>query len=549
MKSDRPAVHRHGRRASAAPDRAAATRTRPAHADSSLEHEARRAARDVVAPLSASEASASAGSPAGARLAPGLRAYFEPRFGTDLSAVRLHADADAARAAAALDTRAFTMGSHIGFASGALAPGSLEGGRVLAHELAHVSQNQRLASAPLIQRYGGSEHQDLGDRYLGELLTFLQTERGAAWAQQLGFSRDDLVAQINADPLQGSGRISLPPRLNARTGRVEQEKLTPGEVISLMGDFYETVDQLANAPATELRDILAVMQQERAGTARNADAQFERITGGRYIDLAGRNDTHFARLNRSEWRRLHEEAITEAQGAGREHSEARFQRALLIDAAGGHFLTDAFAAGHLFDKSEVLAAITLHTQTHTTVTRNPQLQGYVGLVSLAGRLPQLVLKNIHDRLNREGFEISNARGMRWRTFGDSHLDVAQETQRIAALAVFLSRQQILAARSGTSPNPADIEALMPDDDSVQRATAQAIAFIPDAVTEVEGLIYRNRSIAPSQFGAVLGSIVESNLSTIGNPGREREISEMLESARRTGQGSVVAPSFTVFSWK
>jgi hypothetical protein len=48
----------------------------------------------------------------------------------------------------------------------------------------------------------------------------------------------------------------------------------------------------------------------------------------------------------------------------------------------------------------------------------------------------------------------------------------------------------------------------------------------------------------------LGAIVESNLATVGHPGREREVVEMVESARRIGlEEPIVAPSFTVFSWK
>ncbi|MDZ7268416.1 MAG: hypothetical protein ONB48_11840 [candidate division KSB1 bacterium] len=280
------------------------------------------------------------------------------------------------------------------------------------------------------------------------------------------------------------------------------------------------------------------------------DCNHDNATGDRLsnprrpaVQLAtGANDGHDDRADQT--------ARNRTLAAGREQGEERFQRALLIDAAAGHFLTDAYAAGHLFDKSEVLAAITLHLRTHPALTRNPEMQIYVGIVALAGKLPQLVLKNIHDRMNREGFAVGNARGMRWRTFGDSYLKNAQETQRVAALAVFLSRQQVFAARKGVTPNPDEIEGLMPDEDSVQRATQQAIAYIPDAVAEVEELIYRNRSLAPSQFGPVLGAIVESNLAAIGHPGRERAIVEMLESARRIGlEGPILAPSFTVFSWQ
>lgn len=501
---------------------------------------------EVAAAPMVQEAKYSSGQPLDAA----NKAYFEPRFGHDFSKVRVHMNANAAEHTRAVNARAFTVGKDIVFGVGEYRADTSEGRRLLAHELAHVCQQNRVASAPLIQRYEGPEHQDIGDRYLRELPAFLQTEEGTRWARELGFNRDDLVAQILRDPMQRGAKIRLAPRVNPETGAVENVDLTPGEIIALMGDFYATVKQLANAPARELRSILDVMQGERVGTVPDAAERFEKITGGRYLALAQRNDTHFARLNRAEWRRLHEEAIAVAQAAGREQSEEQFQRALLIDAAAGHFLTDAYAAGHLFDKSEVLAGIWLHLSSNSALTRNPEMQTYVGLVAFKGRLPQLVLKNLHDRMNREGFKVGNARGMRWRTFGDNYLEVADETQRVAALAVFLSRQQVFAARNGESANPDEIEGLMPDEDSVQRATQQAIVYIPDAVAEVETLIYRNRSLAPSQLGTVLGAIVESNLATIGHPGREREIVEMVESARRRGQEvPIVAPSFTVFSWQ
>lgn len=506
-----------------------------------------------------SSTDAPAGEPAPDRRVQGLgpgrpldvstRSFFEPRFGYDFGQVRVHADAKATESARGVNALAYTVGQDIVFRSGEFRPDTAAGRRLLAHELTHVRQQARSAPVPLLQRYASPEHQDIGDRYLRELLAFLQTDAGAQWAQQLGFSRDQLVAQIGRDPTQSGARIHVAQSVNAQTGLPENVELTPGEIISLMGDFYGGVDELANAPASEIHGILDIIQGERAGTISDADQRYEQITGGRYLALAQRNDTHFARLNRGEWRRLHEDAIATAQAAGREHSETLFQRALLVDAAAGHFLTDAYAAGHLFDKSEVLAAITLHLNAHPALTRNPQMQTYVGIIALAGRQPQLVLKNIHDRMNREGFEVRNDRGMHWRTFGDSYLQVAQETQRIAALAVFLSRQQIYDARSGQSPNPDDVQALMPNEDSTQRATQQALAYIPDAVAEIEGLIYRNRSLAPTQFGSVLGTIVRSNLETIGHPGREREVEQMLEGARRRGdEGGVVAPSFTLFSW-
>ncbi len=76
----------------------------------------------------------------GRPLSPALRSFFEPRFGRDFSAVRLHTGAEAARAASAINARAFTLGNHIAFGAGEYAPGSFEGRRLLAHELTHTVQ-------------------------------------------------------------------------------------------------------------------------------------------------------------------------------------------------------------------------------------------------------------------------------------------------------------------------------------------------------------------------------------------------------------------------
>jgi hypothetical protein len=71
------------------------------------------------------------------------RGYFEPRFGQDLSAVRLHTDRAASQAARSLGAEAFALGGDIAFAEGAFAPDTRAGRRVLAHELSHVVQGER----------------------------------------------------------------------------------------------------------------------------------------------------------------------------------------------------------------------------------------------------------------------------------------------------------------------------------------------------------------------------------------------------------------------
>jgi hypothetical protein len=77
---------------------------------------------------------------AGASLSAEERGFFEPRFGVDLGAVEVHAGADAAAAAAAVDARAYTIGNHVVVGAGEQRSGPA-GRRLLAHELAHVVQH------------------------------------------------------------------------------------------------------------------------------------------------------------------------------------------------------------------------------------------------------------------------------------------------------------------------------------------------------------------------------------------------------------------------
>jgi len=87
----------------------------------------------------------------GAPLSPGVRSYFEPRFGHDFSQVRVHTDGAAAHAADSIRARAYTLGRDIVFASGAYSPETSAGRHLLAHELTHVVQQQQ-GSGERVQR-------------------------------------------------------------------------------------------------------------------------------------------------------------------------------------------------------------------------------------------------------------------------------------------------------------------------------------------------------------------------------------------------------------
>jgi uncharacterized protein DUF4157 len=70
------------------------------------------------------------------------RAFAEPRFGRDFSDVRIHADTTATASAKAINALAYTSGTHAAFDAQSYNPASPGGRRLIAHELAHVVQQQ-----------------------------------------------------------------------------------------------------------------------------------------------------------------------------------------------------------------------------------------------------------------------------------------------------------------------------------------------------------------------------------------------------------------------
>ena len=128
-----------------------------------------------VAPASVDQTLTSPGRP----LEPTLRQDMEKRFGYDFSRVRVHSDAAAQQSARDVNAHAYTVGHDIVFGARQYVPNTGRGAWLLAHELAHVVQQQAIAQSPVgIQRYEGPEHQDLGDKHADELFDFICSGRG-----------------------------------------------------------------------------------------------------------------------------------------------------------------------------------------------------------------------------------------------------------------------------------------------------------------------------------------------------------------------------------
>jgi hypothetical protein len=88
----------------------------------------------------------------GRPLDPYARRFMEARFRHDFSGVRIHDGRDAHRASKAIKARSFTIRSNIAFAHGMYHPHTVEGKKLLAHELTHTIQQRPPSVQGVIQR-------------------------------------------------------------------------------------------------------------------------------------------------------------------------------------------------------------------------------------------------------------------------------------------------------------------------------------------------------------------------------------------------------------
>lgn len=105
---------------------------------------------DDTAPASVDQALASLGRP----LEPMLRQDMEQRFGYDFSRVRVHSGAAAEQSVRDVNANAYTVGSDMVFRADRFTPGTHEGRRLIAHELAHVVQQSTGESVRMSQNGG-----------------------------------------------------------------------------------------------------------------------------------------------------------------------------------------------------------------------------------------------------------------------------------------------------------------------------------------------------------------------------------------------------------
>ena len=355
---------------------------------------------------------------------------------------------------------AYTVGSHLVFGAGAYRPGSEQGRRLLAHELTHVAQQGHSSGAPgavpitpaagrCVQRFESPEHVQLGD-----------TAAAGSGYILLDCHTQDLPQRASPVATWPAAWQTYYASINAVQRRALAQGLTYGEIVALSGDMYADFHALNRAPLREVIDLVPRIRSSSTSTQ-----QFQADTGGRYLALAKENIGHFSNVpagqrNRDIWRRHHVEAIAAARSGNT-------NLAWGLNAAGDHFLTDAFSGGHVRVQRAALHA--------------------------AGTTGDINSKVLHDLDNEFGVQVTNDRGDVWIAYGDNHLnDVANDRNRKLALeSVQLSRKDVAnALAQGTGyPIPAAAtvfaaESLIPRPVSMSANRWRSL----DAASAVAGLV-------------------------------------------------------------
>jgi hypothetical protein len=389
--------------------------------------------------------------------------------------------------------------------------------------------------APALQKYEASEHAQFGET--GDILKAI-SDRAFAYkvkagempkqiAAKFGITESELVAAnkakmkkwpSNKDPrkkVQGfnaGDEIVIPPLMNEAikealktkemTLMVNGVSLSYGEGIA-MGDLFESPEKMMQAPAGQLMQIQDLIKKDKpAGSVK--PEQWKKVVPN-YLDLAEKNEAHFAPSNssapvsgkstannKSAWETNHTDALHFSQGGDKD-------KAMATNAFADHFLTDAFSAGHLINKADVMQkfesnlprtatgdfaatstrffdevarnAFTGPVQTEFSRLQTVDCYSILGnkescrdLTSVHARInsvdrfstllqgihqekPDLfenvVVKGVHDTLNTApgGVPVENAKGDKWNLSGDKTLN--KESLEIGKKAVAQSQFNVL----------------------------------------------------------------------------------------------------------
>jgi hypothetical protein len=194
----------------------------------------------------------------GQPLADTLRKPMESAFNADFRNVRVHTDGQSDELSRAIQAQAFTSGQDVFFRKSAFEPGSQGGQELIAHELAHVIQQQgspvkrkRSTAASLVQARRVAEAAETIHRAVEEVQAeggtkFISTrDRDKTFDTREGAAKHDAILKRMGAEEQVEGQEDAEPEQAEAALLPEQLKaLQPGDVlVQLGGNFFAKAGQ------------------------------------------------------------------------------------------------------------------------------------------------------------------------------------------------------------------------------------------------------------------------------------------------------------------
>jgi pyrrolidone-carboxylate peptidase len=222
---------------------------------------------------------------AGQPLDASVRTRMESAFGASFGHVRVHADGHAGSVASRLNARAFTVGEHVAFGDQEYRPGSLVGDALIAHELAHVTQQGVAPGAGHAALPKSSDGHADGDLEHSADLAAIGAVT-ALWGGRRGpraVSRPRLATALRLQRCSGCSGCGT-----SQTPQVQsppQPASVPDQILAASGfDRRPPAFRRALAGATDLASAHAVVQSHGTSLWEAARARSQQAPGTRDTD-------------------------------------------------------------------------------------------------------------------------------------------------------------------------------------------------------------------------------------------------------------------------
>lgn len=197
------------------------------------------------------------------------------------------------------------------------------------------------------------------------------------------------------------------PLLVGGSGK-EQIVLRYGDIVAFAGDFFGTPKELEQAFRGKISGRIRALAAAKGGWFWSG--LLSMISAIRKIPLALRNEPHFSPHTWVAYTRHHLDALKLAL-------DRDLEAALRINAFGDHFLTDAFASGHI---------------------RTPRL--ILGRDKLPWRMAKAL--SMHKEDNEHGLWVANRAGYVWHAYGDDRLHLNPVHQVMTTVAITRSVRRV-----------------------------------------------------------------------------------------------------------